>query len=591
MPTQLYSSQRCLFKAYDIRGERALFTDSFVRDLSLVFTEQLLKESPGTIVIGHDVRDGSQAIAQQFFQTLQAAGIASVWLGMVTTPIMAFWAHQYVGYGIIATASHSPVNINGIKWLWNGESPSSDDIMALYQALLQQANSAAVATLITPVPPYSDNLETNTLKSDSLDSDKSCRADPLFPRTLNDATIADTYFTGMATALRYIQQTQQPASPQSPIQHTPFKVVIDCLNGATSAFAHGLFAQFSELCSDVIVLNDTPDGTFPKGNPDPTESGRLQELQQAVISHKAAIGFGFDGDGDRLMVVDDQGHIVAPDHLLYLLAQIAIIERDPKSTQYSATPAASANADSNLYHKSDPSSDSRPAVLFDVKCSHHLPMLIDQIGGQPKMSKTGSSIMRKTLQAGDNQVIFAGELSGHFLFNDGYFVLHDDAMYAGVRLLNWLSRQPLSLAAIVARLPSMVNTPDVYLPLPRVEYTGTQQQSVLQKLSGLCHQLISCCPNDFNLLLANQGQSATLTDANSMGLPSNTRLTCIDGIRLDFATGFGVIRPSNTSHSITVCFAGNTMADLHAIQQRFVALCQHIDGGLADEIAKIRPSG
>lgn len=564
MPTQPYSSQRCLFKAYDIRGERALFTDSFVRDLSLVFTRRLLQQSPCTVVVGHDVREGSAAIAQQFFLTLQAAGITSVWLGLVTTPIMAFWAHQFDGYGIIATASHSPVNIHGIKWLWDGESPSSDDIMALYQALIQPENLAALAGFsgdnTPPSPPSSAAIS-------------------LFSPSLSAATIAGTYFTGIATALRYIEQSN-PLNSQSLSPNTRFKIVVDCLNGATSPFAYGLFAQFSKLCSEVIVLNDIADGCFPKGNPDPTETGRLGELQQAVIDHKADIGFGFDGDGDRLMVVDDQGHIVAPDHLLYLLAQIAIIERDPRATQYAANPT-SATADPH----------DRPIVLFDVKCSHHLPRLIEQIGGQPKMSKTGSSIMRKSLQAGDTQVIFAGELSGHFLFNDGYFVLHDDAMYAAVRLLNWLSRQSLPLAAIVACLPSMVNTPDVYLPLPRIEYSGTHQQSVLQKLTGLCHQLISCCPSDFNLVLASQGQSATLTDANKMGLPVNTRLTCIDGIRLDFATGFGVIRPSNTSHSITVRFAGNTMADLRAIQQRFVALCQYIDHGLADEIAKIPPSG
>ena len=566
MPTQPYSSQRCLFKAYDIRGERALFTDNFVRDLSLVFTRRLLQQSPCTIVVGHDVREGSAAIAQQFFQTFQAAGIASVWLGLVTTPIMAFWAHQFDGYGLIATASHSPVNIHGIKWLWDGESPSSDDIMALYQALIQPEN-------LVPLTGFSGD--------DTLPSPPSSAALKLSPPSLSAATIADTYFTGMATALRYIEQTK-PLNSQSPRDNTRLKIVVDCLNGATSPFAYGLFAQFSKLCSEVIVLNDTADGRFLKGNPDPTEPGRLVELQQAVIDHKAAIGFGFDGDGDRLMVVDNQGHIVAPDHLLYLLAQIAIIERDPRATQHAANPTSATD---------DPDPHARPIVLFDVKCSHHLPRLIEQIGGQPKMSKTGSSIMRKTLQAGDTQVIFAGELSGHFLFNDGYFVLHDDAMYAAVRLLNWLSRQSLSLATIVARLPSMVNTPDVYLPLPRIEYTSIHQQSVLQKLTGLCHQLISCCPSDFNLVLASQGQSATLTDANNLGLPSNTRLTCIDGIRLDFATGFGVIRPSNTSHSITVRFAGNTMADLRAIQQRFVALCQHIDGGLADEIAKIRPSG
>ena len=588
MPTQPYSSQRCLFKAYDIRGERALFSDRFIKELSEVFTEKLLLAAPAAVVIGHDVREGSAAIAQQFLQTLQAAGITTVWLGMVTTPIMAFWAHQYDGYGIIATASHSPVNINGIKWLWDGESPSSDDIMALYEALLQRPKPAAVAALNGGALD-SSTLESAILDSNPLKTDNSSAEDTLFPHTLNAATVADTYFTGMATALRYIQQTNSRSSQQVSSQNTRFKIVIDCLNGATGPFAYSLFAQFSDLCSDVIVLNATPDGSFPKGNPDPTESGRLHELQQAVIHHKADIGFSFDGDGDRLAVVDGQGHPVASDHLLYLLAQIAIVERDPNATQHSVPSDSSINVHTDA--DAETLSVSRPAVLFDVKCSHHLPLLIDQIGGQPKMSKTGSSIMRKTLQAGDNQVIFAGELSGHFLFNDGYFVLHDDAMYAAVRLLNWLSRQPLSLAEIVARLPSMVNTPDVYLPLPRIEYTGTHQQSVLQKLSNLCHQLISCCPSDFNSVLASQGQSATLTDANTMGLPNNTRLTCIDGIRLDFATGFGVIRPSNTSHSITVRFAGNTMADLRAIQQRFVALCQHIDGGLADEIAKIRPSG
>lgn len=239
MPTQPYSSQRCLFKAYDIRGERALFSDNFVRDLSQVFTAQLLdntpcKNTPFTIVIGHDVRDGSEAIAQQFFQTLQAAGIQTVWLGMVTTPIMAFWAHQYDGYGIIATASHSPVNINGIKWLWDGESPSSDDITALYHALTQLTVSAP--------PSPAKNFST-------LDSLKFIPTDSLFPSIITADSIANTYFTGMATALRYIQQTHNQSS-QQPIQsmnNTPFKVVIDCLNGATSTFAYGLFAQFYEL--------------------------------------------------------------------------------------------------------------------------------------------------------------------------------------------------------------------------------------------------------------------------------------------------------------------------------------------------------
>ncbi|WP_131669632.1 phosphomannomutase/phosphoglucomutase [Psychrobacter pygoscelis] len=557
MSNHPYSPQQPLFKAYDIRGDRKLFTDKFVQALSQVFAEQLIAHGASRVVLGYDVRHGSEAIARQFAQTLNNYGLNIIWLGLVTTPMMAFWAQQFEGHGIIATASHSECHISGIKWLIAGESPSSEDIQALYQQL---AHTRSPATVASDAAQHIDSFTTPQY--------------PISCETLPNYLIGENYFNGIADALNQIQQGQRQSTGLA-LESRPLTVVVDCLNGATSPFAQKFFAQFDTLCAHVITLNNTPDGNFPKGNPDPTETGRLKELQQAVITHRADVGFGFDGDGDRLMVVDNLGHILEPDHLLYLLAKIAIVDSKASQNQPSVTTNIAATT---------------PTVIFDVKCSHHLPTLIQGIGGQPQMSKTGSSTMRKALQSGGSNAIFAGELSGHFLFNDGYFVLHDDAMYAALRLLNWLSTQSDSLADLIARLPQMVNTPDVYLPLKRFDYISTQG-SLLQKLSELCNKLQSCCPSDFQQTLYRHGRAAKLTSGKQLGLPDNTRLTCIDGIRLDFANGFGVIRPSNTSHSITVRFAGNTLADLRAIQERFVELCKNIDEDLASQIAKIRPSG
>lgn len=563
MSAHPYASQQALFKAYDIRGDRQLFTIEFVQALSQVFAKQLKACGASKVVLGYDVRHGSETIAKLFSQTFTDFGLQVIWLGLVTTPMMAFWANEFEGHGVIATASHSERHINGIKWLLAGESPNSKEIQGLYEQLTKVATNAASATSGSSIATDNNNLD--NLTTHQLPS--SCTS-------LSSYLIGETYFDSIASALCHIQKSRCQSDIQS-LKSKALTVVVDCLNGATSPFAQKFFSQFSDLCAHVIILNDIPDGDFPKGNPDPTESGRLKELQQGVIDHRADVGFGFDGDGDRLMVVDNQGNIIAADHLLYLLAKVAIFDSKAPQNQHSVI------ADTAL---------PAPTVIFDVKCSHHLPTLIEKIGGQPQMSQTGSSIMRKALQSGGSNAIFAGELSGHFLFNDGYFVLHDDAMYAALRLLNWLTIQRESLASIVARLPHMVNTPDVYLPLKRFEYVSTQERSLLQKLAGLCQQLQSCCPSKLNQALASQGHAATLTHADRLGLPNNTRLTCIDGIRLDFANGFGVIRPSNTSHSITVRFAGNTLADLKAIQQRFVQLCNFIDADLASQIAKIRPS-
>lgn len=553
-----FSDQRTLFKAYDIRGEHSLFTPEFIEALSRVLAHYYVHQAAARqIVIGFDARHGSKTIAQQLAICFRTFGIEVIWLGLVTTPIMAFWANQYQGHGLIATASHSEAHINGIKWLINGQSPSSEQIQYIYQHLVSHTGPDCFSM------------------SNQANAQKPLAKLIKLPRNI----IVESYIDKAISAIETINNSQSKAPklvinaldasslswPVSGRTASSLKIVIDSLNGSTGLFAEEFFRSHPTLCSEVIVLNATPNGSFPKGNPDPMENGRLQELSEAVIGYNADLGLSFDGDGDRLMVVDNQGEVLVADHLLFLLARVAI---EDHRTQGTCAYASSCT----------------PTVIFDVKCSHHLPLLIKQVGAQGQMSKTGSSILRRALQAKKNgtepHVLFAGELSGHFIFNDGYFLLHDDAMYAGLRLLNWLHYQPFSLAEIIKTLPEAVSTPDVYLPLSDYSYSVSHNaaipssdetaQPILKKLSALCDELQSGTNN----LVAS--------------LPADARLTCIDGLRLDFTHGFGIIRSSNTSNSLTVRFAGDSLSDLENIQGCFVNLCQSISQDLARQVANIR---
>lgn len=576
-----FAAQHSLFRAYDIRGSRQLFTDDFIHTLGNAFaylyqaqpsihSENIDESSSQStnektiVVVGHDVRDGSGSMAQIFADILSQHGLQVIQLGLVTTPMMIFWAEQYQGHGIIVTASHSAKDILGVKWLVNHISPSSTDIQALYQQLASyNSQNSSVKTNDQPVRYKQQHLPTKQ--------------------------VASAYSDAITQVFKQIYQHDNQSNShnaednQLPSSKLDLVVVIDCMHGATSNIAQPLFARF---CQNVIMLNDTPDGNFPTGNPDPTEPQRLKKLQQSVLFHQADIGIAFDGDGDRLMVVDNRGKVVTPDHLLYLLAKIAVIER-PQTLKTLLTSAQ---------------------VLFDIKCCHHLPKLISEIGATPVLSKTGSSLMRQQMQDSDGQIIFAGELSGHFVFNDSRFILYDDAMYAALRLLHWLGKsqrneptRTINLADTIKGLPVIVSTADHYLPLPK---TIANDCSIVQQLARFCQYLqqlvhatstaiieqldpqdvVACAPS--LCTCSQQSQSTTLKQAQAL-LPVGTKLSCIDGVRLDFARGFGVLRQSNTSQNLTVRFAGDSIDDLIDIQTRFAALCRPFNKTLAMQILAI----
>ena len=587
-----FAAQQCLFRAYDIRGSRQHFTTDFILALGKAFSHLysatdcdstaapanacLPKASINLekiiIVLGYDVRLGSDIIAQRLADILTEYGLQVIQLGLITTPMMVFWAEQYSGHGIIVTASHSAKDILGIKWLVNHQSPSHAEIQLLWQKT--RAN-------------YACDLSDSQARVDAQNTLTNTIDKPICSQQFNlsDTQIATTYIEAIAQVFKKIHpcNKQHSKDNQPPSDTLNAVVVIDCMHGATSNIAQRLFEHF---CQQVIMLNDTADGSFPSGNPDPTEPHRLKQLQRSVLQHQADIGLAFDGDGDRLMIVDNSGKVVTPDHLLYLLAQVALTEH-PKA----------------LCSKSSVNSQPPSQILFDIKCSHHLPKLLSNLGATPVLSKTGSSFMRRQMQQSAGQIVFAGELSGHFIFNDSRFIIYDDAMYAALRLLHWLVtahgvQGKRALTDMTQNLPAMVSTADHYLPMPK---TLKKDDAIVEQLTQFCqylrqlveatvvedsgdHWIATRQPSPCRC--STSWQYMTSKQAKCL-LPVGTKLSCIDGVRLDFAHGFGVLRQSNTSHNLTARFAGDSIEDLRDIQAKFAALCRPFDKKLAEQIVAI----
>ena len=600
-----FAAQHSLFRAYDIRGSRQYFTDDFVQALGYAFAhlyhvQQDSDNKKNIVVIGYDVRRDSDVIAQNLATILIQCGLQVIQLGLITTPMMVFWAEQYQGHGIIVTASHSARDVLGIKWLVNHQSPSVEEIQMLYQQVIHQQliersldNSMLEKSGLPKDGLQETGFEITDFQKVIVKEDNQIGYKALStPRYVvhNPISNQQMFLSPEQVAAHYIDAIVQvfkalyPHDNQSFLTKLDLVVVIDCMHGATSHIAPQLFDRF---CHRVITLNDTPNGDFPAGNPDPTEPHRLKQLQQSVINHQADIGIAFDGDGDRLMIVDNTGKVVTPDHLLYLLAKVILTERPIACTQL----------------------QSPPQILFDIKCSHHLRKLLTELGAEPIISKTGSSLMRQQIQDSAGQIVFAGELSGHFIFNDSRFIVYDDAIYAALRLLHWLAagnsnslNPTTNLANIIYQLPNIVSTADHYLPLP---VSASTDCSIIEQLTRLCvylqqiikvtaplltqaeYQVLSTCQRTL-CSCSIKNLPISIEQAKDL-LPIGTTLSCIDGVRLDFAHGFGVIRQSNTSRNLTARFAGDSMAHLQDIQAKFAALCFPFDENLAAQIVAISP--
>jgi len=277
----------------------------------------------------------------------------------------------------------------------------------------------------------------------------------------------------------------------------PVNIAVDCGNGVAGAFAPDLYRR---LGCNVHELFCDVDSRFPNHHPDPSQPKNLQDLIDALKAGRAEIGLAFDGDGDRLGIVTKNGKIIYPDRQLMLFAA-DVLKRNPGAE-----------------------------IIFDVKSTRNLFAWIRKHGGRPTLWKTGHSFIKAKLK--ETGALLAGEMSGHIFFKDRWYGF-DDALYAGARLLEILSKAP-DLTAVLESLPDAVSTPELHV------HTA-------------------------------EGENYTLMDAlkRTARFEHAQEVITIDGMRVEYADGFGLARPSNTTPVIVLRFEAENEAALSRIQADF----------------------
>jgi phosphomannomutase/phosphoglucomutase len=436
-----------IFRAYDIRGivDKTLTIEG-VFTIGQAIASQALELGEKTIVIGRDGRLSGPRLAKALSDGILSTGCNVVDIAAVATPILYFATHHLnIASGIMITGSHNPSEYNGLKIILKGESLHGEAILNLYHRIQKQ-----------------------------------------------DFKHGQGKYSESPIQEAYIQTIKQNVSVARPL-----KIVVDCGNGIPGDSVPGLYHA---LGCEVVSLFCEVDGTFPNHHPDPGQPDNLKDLIHAVKQHKADFGLAFDGDGDRLGLIDNEGKIIWPDRQLILFAA-DVLSRKPQTQ-----------------------------IIYDVKCSRHVGEAITALGGEALMWKTGHSLIKSKMKETGAQL--AGEMSGHIFFKERWYGF-DDALYTGARLIEIVAKQTLTVAELFSTIPDSVNTPELH-----IKTTEADKFNILKKLTTL----------------------ARFDDA---------KISTIDGLRVDFKDGFGLVRCSNTTPNLILRFEGDTENALNRIQNEF----------------------
>ena len=380
-----------IFRAYDIRGivpENAADEVQIGDDALTPAIAELIGKAIGSeaaalnqpnIVVARDGRLSGPALLEGLIKGLKSTGRNVINIGMLPTPVLYFATYHFnAGSGVMLTGSHNPPNYNGLKMMIGGDTLSGDRIQALDRRIQNADFITGVGT----------RLET--------------------------ADIGETYIARIVDDVKLAR---------------PFKVVVDCGNGVAGELAPKLIRA---LGCEVIELFCEIDGNFPNHHPDPSMPENIQDVIKTVQSEKADLGLAFDGDGDRLGVVDAQGRVIWPDRQMILYAT-DLLKRHPGAE-----------------------------IIYDVKCTRYLETAIEQAGGKPLMWNTGHSFIKAKIK--ETGALLGGEMSGHIFFKERWYGF-DDALYTAARLLEILSNDNRTPEAVFAELPDAVNTPELKLEL------------------------------------------------------------------------------------------------------------------------------
>ena len=436
-----------IFRQYDIRGivDRDLTTDAAAA-IGRAYASLLHQRGIfGSIAVGRDNRPSGGQLRDALIEGLTSSGLSVIDVGVVPTPLL-YWSlhHLDVKGGIQITGSHNPPEYNGFKMCVGHDSLHGEGIQSL-RMLIDGGKF--------------------TKGSGSVRSER----------------VID----------RYVDDVVARTGPLK----RRLKVVIDCGNGVGAVVSRELFER---LGVDASYLFCESDGTFPNHHPDPTVVENLHDIIREVKARRADLGIAFDGDADRIGVVDAEGGIVWGDHILILYARDVLARTGQGQS-----------------------------IIFDVKCSQALPHAIDAAGGKPVMWKTGHSLIKEKMK--ELKAPLAGEMSGHMFFAEGFYG-HDDALYGAARLLRIVAASGVSVEEMLADVPKFMSTPEI-----RVD-----------------------CPDEIKF---------DIVDRAVKHFRSIHDVIDVDGVRVLFGDGWGLIRASNTQPVLVTRYEARSQERLEAIQR------------------------
>ncbi len=435
-----------IFRQYDIRGIVG-------KDLTVEVAEAigrayavLLHERGihGAVAVGRDNRPSGTSLRDALVRGLTESGLDVIDVGVVPTPLL-YWSlhHVPVVAGIQITGSHNPAEYNGFKCCVGTNS----------------LHGAGIQRLLAIITAGEFRRGAGSVREEA---------------------IIDRYVADIAAKIGPLPSTM--------------KVVVDCGNGVGAVVAPQLFKALGVTPTWLFAESD---GTFPNHHPDPTVVENLQDLIRAVRETGSELGIGFDGDADRIGLVDGDGTIVWGDYLLLLYARDVLAR-----------------------------TGAGQHIIFDVKCSQALPDGITKAGGVPLMWKTGHSLIKDKMK--ELHAPIAGEMSGHMFFTEGFYG-HDDALYAAARLLRIVADAKRPVKSLLADVPRFVSTPEI-----RVDCADDRKEAVVA--AALAH------------------------------FRAKYKVSDVDGVRILFDGGWGLIRSSNTQPILVMRFEASSDARLAEIR-------------------------
>ena len=438
-----------IFREYDIRGlVGSQLTDETVATLGRAIGTFFRQNGATRIALGYDARESSPRFCKLLTDGFNAVGCDVVLIGTVPTPVLYHTVFtRGVDGGVMITGSHNPPDHNGFKICLGKD--------ALFGSQIQEIKQIAL-------------------------SEPSALAGGQFHGSVETLDVLDEYCRDVVSRIS--------------VGTRKIRAVIDAGNGMGGVTA---VPVYRELGVEMTELYIEPDSNFPNHHPDPTVEENLQDLIAAVKKTHADVGIAFDGDGDRIGVVDETGRIIWGDELMVLLSRV-VLEKQPGAT-----------------------------IIAEVKCSQTLFDDIERHGGNAIMWKAGHSLIKAKMK--ETGAVLAGEMSGHIFFADRYYGF-DDATYVGARLIEILSQTDKPLSELLADLPQTFSTPEL-----RVDCPDDKKFDVVQKVAdhfAETHEVIT-----------------------------------IDGARILFEHGWGLVRASNTQALLVLRFEADSDEQLVAIRE------------------------